>query len=215
MKTILRVFSLLLLGWFLFLIGALVYAATKRREPVPQDPKADEVDLVATFAPLEFHSESGQFRGGTVTTMFGGGEVDLRDAVLDPEGATLHLTALFGGGNLVVPETWNVESKLIGIGGVGDGRAKVERPADAPTLRLEGTAIFGGWGVSSAPSDELHEAMTAAGSAAAKASEAMGEAQASVTKKVEEAQAKVTAAIAGAASNGEGMPQPDEGTAPA
>ena len=30
-----------------------------------------------------------------------------------------------------------------------DGRAKVERPQDAPTLRLEGTAILGGWGIRS------------------------------------------------------------------
>jgi len=149
MKAIARVVSLVLLGWFMFLVGALVYAAANRREAEPQDPGADEVDLVATFGPLEFRSEAGHFRGGTVTTWFAGGEVDLRDAVLDPDGATLHLNALFGGGNLVVPESWNVESTVVGIGGVGDGRGQVERGPDAPTLHLEGTAIFGGWGITS------------------------------------------------------------------
>ena len=158
MKTILRALGLLLLGWFAFVMGAMVYAAVKRREAVAQDPKADEVDLVANFAPLEFRSEAEHFKGGSVTTWFGGGSLDLRDATLDPEGATLHLNALFGGGNLVVPETWNVESTIVGIGGVGDGRPKVERPADAPTLRLEGTAIFGGWGISSSPADGEPEA---------------------------------------------------------
>ena len=155
-KTIGRAFSLLLLAWFSFMIGAAVYAVMKRRDAIPQDPKADEVDLVANFGPLEFHSESGAFRGGSVTTMFGGGELDLRDATLDPAGATIHMNALFGGGNLVVPEAWNVESKLIGIGGIGDGRPRVERAADAPTLRIEGTAVFGGWGITSAPADEEH-----------------------------------------------------------
>ena len=154
MKAIGRAISLLLFGWFMFMIGAMIYAAMKRREVVPTDPAADEVDLVANFGPLEFHSASRHFKGGTVTTMFGGGELDLRDAVLDPEGATLRLNALFGGGNLVVPEAWNVESRLIGIGGVGDGRAKVQPTPDAPTLRLEGTAIFGGWGITSAPARE-------------------------------------------------------------
>lgn len=158
MKTILRALSLLLLGWFAFMMGALVYAAIKRREAVDQDPRADEVDLVASFGPLEFRSEAEHFKGGRVTTMFGGGSVDLRDATLDPEGATIHLNALFGGGNLVVPETWNVESKIIGLGGVGDGRPKVERPADAPTLRLEGTAVFGGWGITSSPAQGEPEA---------------------------------------------------------
>ena len=78
--------------------------------------------------------------------MFGGGEVDLRDATLDPAGATLHVSTLFGGGSLVVPEGWNVETSLSGIGGVGDMRPKVERSPDAPTLRVEGTNWFGGWG---------------------------------------------------------------------
>jgi hypothetical protein len=162
LKTISRAFVALLAGWFVFVAVAAILAATKRREAVPQDPAADEVDLVASFGPLEFHSESGAFRGGTVTTWFGGGTVDLRDATLDPAGATLHANALFGGGNLIVPETWNVETRIIGIGGAGDGRPKAERTPDAPTLRLEGTALFGGWGITSAPADEDHaETVTA------------------------------------------------------
>ena len=157
-----RVISFLLLGWFVFMLGSVIYAATRRREALPQDPASDEVDLVATFGPLEFHSESGAFKGGTVTTWFGGGTLDLRDATLDPAGATLQTSALFGGGNLIVPETWNVETKIVGIGGAGDGRPDVERPADAPTLRLEGTAIFGGWGITSeAPGEDYPELVTA------------------------------------------------------
>lgn len=159
---LMRVISYLLLGWFVFVAVAAVLAALRRREVAPQDPASDEVDLVANFGPLEFHSESGAFKGGTVTTWFGGGTLDLRDATLDPAGATIHTSALFGGGNLIVPETWNVETKVVGIGGVGDGRPKVERTGDAPTLRLEGTAIFGGWGITSeAPGTSEKETVTA------------------------------------------------------
>jgi hypothetical protein len=136
-------------GSFVFVGAAAILAATRRRDAVPQDPAADEVDLVANFGPLEFHGESGAFRGGRVTTWFGGGVLDLSDVTLDPAGATLHLSTLFGGGNLVVPETWDVESKVIGLGGVGEGRPRVDRPAGAPRLRLEGMAIFGGWGITS------------------------------------------------------------------
>ncbi len=161
--TILKAVSVVLAAWFTFMIAAAIYAATKRRDVVPADPAADEVDLVASFGPLEFRSESGAFRGGSVTTMFGGGEVDLRDATLDPAGATLHVSTLFGGGSLVVPETWNIETSLSGIGGVGDMRPKVERSPDAPTLRVEGTNWFGGWGITSTPpreEDELPEPVT-------------------------------------------------------
>ncbi len=159
---VMRIVSLLLLGWFLFVFGAAIYAATRRRAATPPDPAADEVDLVANFGPLEFRSESAAFRGGKVTTWFGGGVLDLRDATLDPAGATIHTSTLFGGGNLIVPETWNVETHMVGIGGVGDGRPKVERPAEAPTLRLEGMAIFGGWGITSeAPDGNRPEVVTA------------------------------------------------------
>jgi len=153
-STITRALGIILLAWFAFVCGSAMYALARRRAAVPQDPDADEVDLVANFEGLDFRSRAQAFRGGTVTTMFGGGELDLRDATLDPAGATIRVNALFGGGNLVVPESWNVEARVIGIGGIGDGRAAVERTIDAPTLRVEGTALFGGWGISSAPSSE-------------------------------------------------------------
>ncbi|MHB8890500.1 MAG: hypothetical protein ACYC65_00455 [Candidatus Limnocylindrales bacterium] len=153
-KTVCRVISMILLGWFAFVAAAMACAAIKGRRAVAQDPAADDVDLVATFGELDFRSTSGAFQGGTVTTWFGGGTLDLRGATLDPAGATLRVNALFGGGNLVVPERWNVETKITGLGGVGDGRPKVDRPADAPTLRLEGVAMFGGWGITSEPADQ-------------------------------------------------------------
>jgi len=82
------------------------------------------------------------------------GVVDLRHATLDPAGATIAVNALFGGGNLLVPENWNVETRVAGIGGIGDARPKRDRSPDAPTLRVEGVAIFGGWGITSESQDE-------------------------------------------------------------
>ena len=150
-RRLFRLVSMLLLGWFAFVVGAVVYAKLMGRIAVPQEPDADEVDLVATFAPFDFKSTSTAFRGGSVTTWFGGGQLDLREARLDPAGAALRMNALFGGGSLVVPSDWRVETKLVGIGGAGDSRPDGNPPVGAPTLRLEGVAIFGGWGISSEP----------------------------------------------------------------
>ena len=151
-----RILSLLLFGWFVVHMGALAYAKLMGRESTTPEPDADEIDLVATFGPLDFASTAASFRGGSVTTWFGGGVVDLRKARIDAGGATIRVNALFGGGNLVVPDDWRVETHIVGIGGVGDSRRDVNPPAGGPTLRLEGTAIFGGWGVSSEPAgDEL------------------------------------------------------------
>ncbi len=149
-----RIVSFLLLSWFVFMVAAMVLAVVKRRDVVAPAPDADEVDLVASFGPLEYKSTARAFRGGRVQTWFGGGVVDLRDAQLDPAGATLEVNALFGGGNLVVPEDWKVETSITGVGGVGDGRPKFEREPDAPTLRLEGLTIFGGWGITSEAPNE-------------------------------------------------------------
>ena len=138
----------------IFTAGAAVYAKLMGRESTTPEPDADEIDLVATFGPLEYHSTAGAFRGGTVTTWFGGGTLDLRNATLDPAGATIRASTVFGGGNLIVPDDWRVETALVGIGGAGDGRPSGNPPAGAPTLRLEGVARFGGWGVTSEPPGE-------------------------------------------------------------
>jgi len=153
---IVRVLLLLLFGWIAFIFGAMAYAKVMGRDSTTPEPDADEIDLVATFAPMAFESTARAFRGGSVTTWFGGGTLDLRGAQLDPAGATIRSNALFGGGNLVVPDDWRVETHLVGIGGAGDSRPDGNPPAGGPTLRLEGVAIFGGWGVTSAPpGDEL------------------------------------------------------------
>ena len=151
-----RALSLLLLGWFVaFVLGAVAYAMVRGRESTTPEPDADEIDLVTTFGELKYASTAPSFRGGRVTTWFGGGTLDLRGARLDPAGATLRTQTVFGGGNLVVPEDWRVETKIVPIfGGVGDARPDGNPPEGGPTLRLEGIAMFGGWGVTSEPPGE-------------------------------------------------------------
>jgi predicted membrane protein len=156
-----RLVAALLFAWFVFVLAAMGLAFLKKRQVVPQEPDADEVDLVAAFGPLDFKSTASAFRGGRVETWFGGGVIDLREATLDPMGATIEVNALFGGGNLIVPEDWNVETSVAGIGGAGDGRPARDRAPEAPTLRVEGLALFGGWGISSEALDEGAEELLA------------------------------------------------------
>lgn len=137
-------------AWIAFFVGALAYAAARRRQAPPRPMEdSDEVALAAIFEPLEFRSTASAFRGGTVECWFGGGEIDLRRATLDPAGATLRTTFVFGGGSLIVPEEWRVDNRVVGIfGGAGDTRGGEPAP-DAPTLVIEGVAIFGGLGIMS------------------------------------------------------------------
>jgi hypothetical protein len=144
-----RLLPRLLLAWFVFVTGAVAYALAVGRRTVPTPhPGEDELDLAVAFTELSFASTSGTFRGGRVTTTFGGGVLDLSGATMDGGHATLRLETVFGGGQLIVPDGWRVETKLLCLfGGVGDGRPERERPDDAPVLTLTGLALFGGWGV--------------------------------------------------------------------
>ena len=116
----------------------------------PGRPGADDVVLVGIFGPLDFASTARGFRGGTVETWFGGGDIDLRGAVLDPGGADLRLRAVFGGGQIVVPDRGGSSIAMRGLGGVGDTRIG-RRPAGRrrPELRIDATVLFGGFGITS------------------------------------------------------------------
>jgi hypothetical protein len=131
------------------ILAALAATGIRKRMPSIDDPTADEIRLLAAFGPLYFHSRSTALRGGTADCMFGGGAIDLRDAMLDPSGARLEVRAIFGGAQIVVPDNWIVTAVVPGVGGVQDLRPKVERAPDAPHLTIEGLAFFGGFTVTS------------------------------------------------------------------
>jgi hypothetical protein len=148
------------IGWLIagFIVSSIVAAVAsivmKGRLVRVDDPDADEVHLVAAFESLTFSSRATAFRGGTIDTWYGGGVIDLRGAVLDPVGAHFTVRAVYGGGEIVVPEGWDVSSRVIGVGGIGDGRAEADRASDAPRLTIDGIVVFGGFGITSDVSEE-------------------------------------------------------------
>jgi hypothetical protein len=121
----------------------------KRRLVPTTDESADEIVAVAIFAPLAFHSTAKAFRGGALECWYGGGVLDLRDAVLAPEGATLTVRAIFGGGQILVPADWKVVPRVRGMGGIQDVRPAREHDAIEPELIIEGMVFAGGFAVTS------------------------------------------------------------------
>jgi Cell wall-active antibiotics response 4TMS YvqF len=137
----LRSLGLVTVGVYAGFAGAA--AVLKRVLPSRGDAGSDEVALVAIFDGAKLRSSSQAFRGGSMLAWFGGVAVDLREAELAP-GAHLSLHSLFGGIAVRVPTGWRVESSARAFaGGVAVNVPEPDDP-DAPTLTIDGFAVFGG-----------------------------------------------------------------------
>ncbi len=141
--------GLLLLGSIAGFVASVALAFRLRQDaPPPPDEASDEVDLVAAFDRLDYHSTATHFVGGRIDCVFGGGVVDLRDATVAEGGARLEVRGIFGGAQFLVPDDWRVTVRSIGIfGGVGDARPARDRPVDAPQLEIDAFSAFGGFGI--------------------------------------------------------------------
>ncbi len=82
----------------------------------------------------------------TVVAIFGGADLDFRDAVLPGKEIVLRATAVLGGLQITVPpEMRVVDSGIAILGGreIAGNPAEASSP-DAPVLRIEGTCVLGG-----------------------------------------------------------------------
>ncbi|MGA3023448.1 MAG: DUF5668 domain-containing protein [Bryobacteraceae bacterium] len=111
-----------------------------------RDPNAD-FNYVAVFGGGKRRIESKEFRGGSAVVIFGGYNIDLRDAGMAGETATIDVNALFGGIDIRVPDTWRVDVRASAIfGGVDDKSVPPRTTAGVtpPRLIITGFAAFGG-----------------------------------------------------------------------
>lgn len=106
----------------------------------------ENVNTFSLFSGTEIRSQSENFQGGSITSVFSGSEVDLRDAVFLEEGVTLELTAIFGGISLTVPEYVLLEFSGIPIfGGWEDHtRRRSDDKDDFITIKLNCLIFCGG-----------------------------------------------------------------------
>jgi Domain of unknown function (DUF1707)/Cell wall-active antibiotics response 4TMS YvqF len=85
--------------------------------------------------------------------VFGGIELDFRDAILPGQEVVLHATAVMGGIEITVPPEMRVVDNGIAILGGRDITGNVAESAgpDSPVLRIEGACVMGGVEVSRKP----------------------------------------------------------------
>lgn len=104
----------------------------------------DRINSFNVFSGSEIASHSDHFEGGSVGALFGGTEIDLRDAKPAP-GAALDVFVAFGGAEIKVPQGWQVVTHGLPIfGGFDNVTAKEQVPPGGPVLDINATVLFGG-----------------------------------------------------------------------
>ncbi|MFB6819515.1 DUF1707 domain-containing protein [Streptomyces sp. NPDC056347] len=100
----------------------------------------------------------------TAFAMWGGGDIDLREANFEDREVVIRCITIMGGMQVTVPPELNVDVRGIGImGGFGERTKDEGIPSpDAPRVRITGFALMGGVGVehkrSKAESQRLRDA---------------------------------------------------------
>ncbi|MGD1008245.1 MAG: LiaF domain-containing protein [Ignavibacteriaceae bacterium] len=105
------------------------------------------IDDVAIFGGGRKTIFSDNFKGGNITAIFGGSEIDLTQCKLAEGDVILDIAIIFGGTTIMVPKEWNIRVTVTPI--FGGFSNKVFRNPVTPidtsrTLIIRGAAIFGG-----------------------------------------------------------------------
>lgn len=104
--------------------------------------KNDE-DITAILGGSSHKNMSSDYRGGKVTAVMGGSEIDLSKATIKKD-ALLDVFVFMGGVELRVPENVIVKSRAVMVmGGIEDKTSPVHSK-DAPILYLDGVLIMAG-----------------------------------------------------------------------
>jgi hypothetical protein len=138
--------------WPVVLIVAGLLMLWHRAFPPPGRPansaatREGMLNEYAIFGGVDRKLSTDDFRGGTISAMFGGVVIDLRRAGMRADSAVIDTASIFGGVDLKIPPNWIVISQVIAIFG-GFANKSVEPNADMPGVKrlyIRGAAVFGG-----------------------------------------------------------------------
>jgi hypothetical protein len=112
-------------------------------EPICTDQ--DSFERGAALDELDLRVRSRRFSVGRLTAVMSGVTLDLREATLGPDGATISVQAALSDIDILVPSDWDVVCDLGTVFARVDGRRFPPPSAQrGPRLRLTGMVVAGG-----------------------------------------------------------------------
>jgi predicted membrane protein len=117
----------------------------KCRNFAPENVNENMLDTVSVFGGVKKNIISKEFKGGEITCVFGGAEINLSQADISGN-VILEVTQVFGGTRLIVPSNWEIQSEIVAVlGSIEDKRPLTENySAGKKVLVLKGVTLFGG-----------------------------------------------------------------------
>ena len=131
---------------FIF-IGAYILFMKRKRTYFDSNIEGDDViEGTAIFGGGKKKINNPFFRGGNITTIFGGYDIDLSDADLSEGHNVLDVFVMFGGVKLIIPTDWRLDVKAtVALGGINDKRfQQTFEVMPGKTLTIDGLILFGG-----------------------------------------------------------------------
>ena len=104
--------------------------------------KKGKTEYYATFSGEELTFTGSEFKGASLNAIFGGIDINLKDAVIG-EDIVINSTAVFGGVDILVPNNVNVKVKSSSIFGGTDNKM-TENKENVPTIYVKAFNLFGG-----------------------------------------------------------------------
>ncbi len=104
------------------------------------------INDISIFGGGKKNVESKNFKGGNLTAVFGGSEINMVRTEMASEGSVIDVFTMFGGTTLIVPNNWKIQIDAVSIlGGLNDKRRVMPSEIDAEkTLVIKGMVILGG-----------------------------------------------------------------------
>jgi predicted membrane protein len=136
----------------LILLGMGLYIIFKQRKSgsilgAEKSYSNDTIEDIAIFGGGNKTIVSNNFKGGTITSVFGGSEIDLTRCQLADGDQIIDVLAIFGGSTLLIPSDWNVIVDILPIFGGFSNKTHKHFKDDVninKTLIIKGLVLFGG-----------------------------------------------------------------------
>ena len=113
-------------------------------EEVKKLSKDGLTKYTAVFGSQELSFPNEEFKGASIVAVFGGVDLNLKDARIYHD-VVINVTSVFGGGEILVPPNVKVKvSSLPIFGGVSNKATRIDDSKESPTIYINSVCVFGG-----------------------------------------------------------------------